>query len=258
MKGGAVTVMYRYLSADIRRLARRFPRWLIIILALFGMSACVAIAGQLGLYGRWNSFTYVTTVKNLIKPLALIIGIVEIIFLFGDDRKARTLQASIGAGLPRASLVISKYIEVILFSLLDIILYALFTFAMGFLFQANLFGSQYQELWICFFVEWLKVLGYTSLTMILLFSTRGVALGMVLYIAFFARIIEKALVLLLSIGPLERLHIDRYSMSMFIDTTQTHLIGGVSILTPLLAVLVYIAVGCMVSILLFQKKELDL
>lgn len=249
--------MYNYLCADMKRLARRFPRWLLVLLALGALAIFVVIMGQVGLYGRWSSFTYLTTFKTMILPLSLIVGLSEIIFVFGDDIKAKTMQASVGAGLPRWGLVTCKFIETCAFSFVDIVFYGVLTVLFGYVFQAPLSGEQLQEVSVYLFVEWLKVIGYTSLTMILIFFKRSLALSVLLYIALFARVIDKVVGFIITRGPMESLHLDRYTMSAFLNTLRTFLIGGASGLKPFLAVLAYILFGCLVTMLLFRKRELE-
>lgn len=249
-------MMYAYLRTDIRRLLRRFPRWLMLFLSLGALSLMVSVMGQTGLYGRWNAITYMAAIKTWIKPLPLLIGLIEIIFIFGDDLKAKTMQAAIGTGLSRAGLVGCKLIETALFALFDVILYGLLTLLIGVVFQAALLGSQLGELAVYLLVAWLKVLGYTSITMILLFFTRSLGLSLVFYIALFTKIVHNAVSVLLSFGPMEKLHVERYTLTSYLDILQTYLTGG-SGLGPLLIVLGYIAAGCLAAMLLFQKRELE-
>lgn len=249
--------MAGYLSCDLHRLLRRFPRWLMLLLALGGLAVCAAIFGQTGLYGQWSSFAYIASIKTMIKPLPLIIGVIEIFFIFGDDLKAKTMQAAIGMGLSRAGLVIGKFVEIVLLSLADVIVYGLFIFALGGLFGAGLMISQVGELLIYFLVEWLKVVGYMSFTMTLFFFMRSLGLGLVLYIALYAKVFHTLADLLLSINAIKEMHLSRYTLSASIDTLQTCLIGGMSSIEPLLIVLAYCALGCMISLLLFRKRELQ-
>ena len=250
--------MIAYISCDMHRLLHRFSRWLMLLLGLGGLAVFTAIFAQSGLYGQWSSFAYISAVKALIKPLSLFVGVAEILFIFGDDLKAKTIQAAIGTGLRRSELICGKYAECILLSFLDVVIYGLFVLAMGLLFQAGLLGSQIQELTVYLFTEWLKVVGYTAFTMIMIFYTRSVGLSLVLYIALYGKVLSSIAGYLLSLGPLENMHLARYTMTAAIDTLRTCLTGGMPVLAPLLLVLAYCAVGCLITILLFDKRELEL
>ncbi|MDD4075744.1 MAG: hypothetical protein PHC80_06600 [Eubacteriales bacterium] len=250
--------MIGYLSCELRRLLHRFPRWLMLLLCLGGLTLCAAIFGQTGLYGEWGSFAYVAAIKAMIKPLSLIIGIIELFFVFGDDLKAKTMQAAIGTGLSRTGLVLGKFLEIILLTLLDVIVYAVFIIAFGALFQAGLLPVQLRELSVYFFVEWLKTVGYMSLTMILLFCKRSLGLALVLYIALYAKVLHTVARLLLSVKAIDGLHLSRYTLTASIDTLQTYLIGGLSGVGPLCIVLAYCVLGCTIALLVFQKRELEL
>ena len=250
--------MIGYLSCDMRRLLRRFPRWLMLLLGLGGLALAAAIFGQTGLYGQWSSFAYIAAIKAMIKPLSLMIGIIELFFVFGDDLKAKTMQAAIGTGLSRTDLVLGKLIEIVLLALLDVILYAVLILLFGALFQAGLLPVQLRELAVYYFVEWLKVIGYMSLTMILLFFKRSLGLALVLYIALYAKVFHTIARLLLSAKAIEGLHLSRYTLTASVDTLQTYLIGGLSGVGPLLVVLAYCVLGCAAALLVFQKRELEL
>ena len=141
---------------------------------------------------------------------------------------------------------------------MDVMLYAVFIIAFGALFQAGLLPVQLRELSVYCFMEWLKVIGYMSLTMILLFFKRSLGLALVLYIALYAKVLHAAARLLLSIKALDGLHLSRYTLTASIDTLQTYLIGGLSAAGPLLVVLLYCALGCAITLLVFQKRELEL
>ncbi len=250
--------MIGYLSCDMHRLLRRFPRWLMLLLSLGGLALTAAVFGQTGLYGAWSSFAYMAAIKAMIKPLSLIIGVVELFFIFGDDLKAKAMQAAIGAGLSRTELVMGKFVEVVLLSLLDVILYALFILAFGALFQAGLLPMQLRELSVYFFIEWLKVVGYMSLTMTLLFYKRSLGLALVLYLALYAKVLHTLARLPLSAKAIDGLHLSRYTLTATIDTLQTYMIGGLSGVGPLLIVLAYCGLGCLIALLLFRKRELEL
>ena len=103
--------MIGYLFCDLHRLLRRFPRWLMLLLGLGGLALCAAIFGQTGLYGEWSSWAYIAAIKAMIKPLSLMIGIIELFFVFGDDLKAKTMQAAIGTGLSRAGLDLASFLK---------------------------------------------------------------------------------------------------------------------------------------------------
>ena len=250
--------MIGYLSCDLHRLLRRFPRYLMLLLGLGGLALCAAVFGQTGLYGAWSSFAFVAAIKAMIKPLSLIIGVTELFFVFGDDLKAKTMQAAIGTGLSRAGLVVGKFLEIVLLTLLDVLVYALFILAFGGLFQAGLLPVQLRELSTYFLVEWLRTVGYMSLTMILLFFKRSLGLALVLYIALYAKVFHAAARLLLSARAIDGLHLSRYTLTASLDTLQTYLIGGLSGVGPLLIVLAYCGLGCLIALLLFQKRELEL
>ena len=250
--------MIGYLSCDLHRLLRRFPRWLMVLLGLGGLALAAVIFGQSGLYGAWSSFAYVAAIKAMIKPLSLIIGVIELFFVFGDDLKAKTMQAAIGTGLSRTGLVIGKFLEIVVLTLLDVLVYAVFLLAFGALFQAGLLLVQLRELVVYCFVEWLKTIGYMSLTMILLFYKRSLGLALGLYIALYAKVLHTLARWLLSVKAIDNLHLGRYTLTASVDTLQTYLIGGLSGVGPLLIVLAYCALGCLIALLVFQKRELEL
>ena len=250
--------MIGYLSCDLRRLLHRFPRHLMLLLGIGGLALAAAIFGQTGLYGEWSSFAYIAAIKAMIKPLSLMIGVIELFFVFGDDLKAKTLQAAIGTGLSRTGLVLGKYLEIALLALLDVILYAVFILAFGALFGAGLLPVLLQELTVYLFVEWLEVMGYMSLTLILLFWKRNLGLALILYIALYAKVFHAAARLLLSVKAIDGLHLSRYTLTASLDTLQTYLIGGLPGIGPFIIVLAYCALGCLIALLVFQKRELEL
>ncbi|MGL6269561.1 MAG: hypothetical protein ACRC2O_16625, partial [Chitinophagaceae bacterium] len=70
--------------------------------------------------GQWNAVTFVLAVEQYIEFLPVLIGLVELISVFTEDFKAKTMQVAIGIGSPRYRIVLSKLIEMMLLVLVDL------------------------------------------------------------------------------------------------------------------------------------------
>lgn len=110
--------MIHYLKADMWRLNRRIPRWILWGIYLI---ACMVTAG---FAVQKKSFNYVdlgNTMKTSLNIIPYAMAMFHLYFVYEDDLQAKTIQVAIGRGLGRGSVILSKWMQMILLSLLDCI-----------------------------------------------------------------------------------------------------------------------------------------
>lgn len=242
--------------ADMNRLNRHFFRWMFLVVFLLVYAYLDYIIVQNGLFGEFSASAFVQGVTKMSSVLPLIVGVVEIFFVFHADLKARVSWAAIGCGVKRPAIVLTKYCEVLLLSFMDVLFYFLLLILISFMTGIHLVAAQYTELIITLFVMWLKIAAYTGLSLIPVFALQGVAVGLLTYIVLFAKIPKYVFEILAS--SLFSFEISKYTLTDNLDSIRTYLLGGIVDPRPILITLLYIAAGCGITILIFRRKELGL
>jgi len=245
--------MRNYVLADLKRIIKRLPRIIVMAIIYAALLAVIYAAYK----NLWTSITFVLYVEQYIAVLTTGLGLVELITVYADDFKAKTMQVAIGIGIPRRVVVLCKVIEAAVLTLIDLLLFALVAFAAGAVLHAGLETDQITEILISLLKVWLSVVSYVNLAMILMFFTQSTGPGTLLYLALSMGILNMLVSLLAGIEEIEFLHLDNYMLTTFIKTFTTRLMIGNFSAGALIGILVYIAIGYFLTVFLFRKRELE-
>ena len=214
--------MHNYVMADFRRIGKRLPR-IILVLVLYSILLIMTYVSST--QGTLDSVNFVIQAESYIGAMPLLIGIIELIAIFSDDFKAKTMQVAIGMGIPRYKVVLSKFYEMMIVVLMDAALLGLFIIICVMGFSIGLDGSQSAELIGQLWVMWLSVISYTSIASIIAFFMQSQGIAVLLYIVMAGGIMSQIMSLIFSIKAIEGFHLNRFLLTSFLDIFKTHLVN---------------------------------
>ena len=182
----------------------------------------------------------------------LLIGIPAFIGVFNDDFNSKAMQTIIGFGTSRTRFVLSRYCEYLVilaqaFALISLLSFILFA-ASGHLADS---GTIFSSLWKEYFITVFCV----SISMIVVYGAQNTTFGLVVFIALAADLLNLALTAL-SFAPIFSKHNIDPSLilpSILINTA----INEEKPILYLVAVLCYIVIPLILTVKLFEKKELE-
>lgn len=249
--------MLNYFRADVRRILGNKSHAFSMIL-LFGIFfATLYIPGRTA---QVTSVSLVASSNSILDWLFPFIGLFEMIAVFSEDFKVKTMQVAIGLGVTRTQVIFCKLLEVLYLVVLDCIMLILIVLGTTAIFSTGMPVVVFNELLITLLVKGILCLAInTSLTMIVMFITQSTVLSIFVYVIIGLDVIG----LLLSLGSMfgfewvETLSLNRLTISYFSGLLHSRLVLGQFPVGAFLGICVYIGAGLVATCKLFSKKELD-
>lgn len=245
--------MKNFLRADFHRIMTKRIRILMMIL--------LALADIIYMFSTVSSDKNIIEMTNRVGGLDFIYGniimLLNILISYGDDMRAKSMQAALGYGMKRQQIVFVKWINLALMIILDMLFLTVIQFIpliiTGKLAGTFVVGQVIVSQISLVFVSIISI----TLAMIVLFQTQKAVLGVLVYIY-------------LSMGGTSSI-ISIAVMNNFVQKFQLWNIGaadqmnifisklwlGQFDIRNFLMVTLYFAIGFGVTIYLFRKKELD-
>ncbi|MBQ8946350.1 MAG: ABC transporter permease [Lachnospiraceae bacterium] len=241
--------------ADVIRILKK-PSYRIMLVVAFLMEMSVTVRTRLGV---WNDIAYTSNQYNMMKLAAeLMLGIMIYISVYADEFTSNSMQALIGRGVSRFKLLIAKYIDCVVITVISFALYLAGMLLMGFILGAHLSGEEILFLSVRILVGIVKTIGFATVSMIVLYLTKNVA---------FATITDVVLTALSNMlaEPLTKLpvikfmHFENKVFSGAVDCAASSIMLGnrAAVFTILWELVRISAVSVLISYLFFRKKELD-
>lgn len=249
--------MRNYIRADVKRILQRSSH-LFSMLLLFALYVIVLYLPNRGM--QVTSVTLIASACSMLDWLAVFFGLFEMLAVFSEDFKVKTMQVAIGLGVTRNKVVICKLLETIILMVLDCIVIVLLTLVTGSVLGASIAPAVMTDLVLALLVKFLLAQAVVvSITMIVMFMTQSTILSLFVYIL----IGIGTIYLLLSILPmfgltwLENLNLGRLTLSYHVGAFYSRLALGTFDFISFLVIVLYLAIGVFATCKLFQKSELD-
>lgn len=243
--------MLNYIIADFKRIFVRVSRivaTVIIIALMIWVSYLTRESGGLG---------FLNVLKQILTYLPVPLGVIELLAIFSDDFKAKSMQIAIGCGLGRNRVILSKWIQFVIFSVMD------WVCAVGLtIICANLFGNKVPavvigEIAVITIHNILKnvtVCAYVGITVFLL---QSITAPMILFIILSTGFVE-SIVKIASMNPkVATLHLESRTPLGMVNYAQAHVTMGMFPVFTYICIALYIALGLVLTMALFKKRELE-
>ena len=255
------------MKADLRRVFRKHIYWIIpsVILIMKLSSIAVTLILQysadfipvLSILAK-NKNAGIVSFSTTLETLQFALSLVIFLVLFTDDFKSMTMIGMIGYGMSRKKLVITKFIDSVVLSVIFYIIMLPLIFLLFAVFKEPLVGINAEFVLLTTFFAILKTIANITIAALVLYVTNNIPFG--LFSVLILQIIPIGLTLMTQSPLISNLHIDRYYMDGMFNLALTDFFFDLvpeGILMTLLCVFIYI--GCVLAgtILYFDKKELD-
>lgn len=246
--------MINYILADLKRITLRIPRAVAMVVILGILIAYMRTAAT---GSQWNVITYTLTLEQYFGMLTVMLGVVELISVFSEDFKAKTMQVAIGIGIPRWRIVLSKFIELMVLVFVDLVVIALVALIAAPILQVAPNGEQVMEILGNLFSVWLGIIAYGTLCTILIFFTQGIGIATILYLALASGIVNSILEILFSLDAVKSFHLQRFTLTAIIKMFNARILLGTFSFPNFLGILLYTALAFTATLAIFSKRELD-
>lgn len=243
--------MVYYIIADVKRIFARTSRIIATSIILI-ISMLIAYATK-----ESGSLGFLQVYKQVLNYLPVAFGVIELLAIFSDDFRAKSMQIAIGCGIGRNRVIVSKWLEFVIFSFMDwvsMLVLTLITCAVsGNKIQAVVVG----EIVITVFHIILKNITMAAYVGILAFLLQNVTTPMILYILLSTGIVE-TIVSVATINPtIALLHLDSRTPLGMVNYAESRMAMGSFPFLTYLGIAIYIALGLIITMVAFRKKELE-
>ena len=244
--------MNRYMRADLHRIFRRIPRYIALVLLYAGLAAIMLFLAK----GR-SVYEIVEILVKYISYYMVLFGLVEFIFVFNDDFVAKTMQVAIGTGICRRRVVLGKWAEHAMLCMLDFLVTVALIIICSAVRGAVFSGEPAGDVLILMLFALLKVIGATGFAMIITFITQNTSAGMMVYLVTVFGITAALVGEIIQIGPLQSLHLARYTYWEILQAGKSKMLIGTYSLPVILGIAAYLFLFGFVAVKLFKKRELE-
>lgn len=248
--------MGNYIAADLRRIFRKQS-----FLGAFGAFAgCFAILVFIYWNPRFTAEMYVSKMTGFMSFFPLVVGLLTFLSVYADDFKCRSMQIAIGYGMPRGRILLAKLLESAVLLLAASAGMAVLLAAAPLLLGLAPTPQQTASLVLTAAAELLRALGYGAISAVAVFLTQNATGGTILYVLLSSKTVYIIATMLLgqdflrdTVGDLTK-----YLYTAMLYTCKADLVqGGQPYLCLMLALLVYIVLPTVISVVGFRKKELE-
>lgn len=243
--------MINYIKADLLRVLTKKSRILFL-------AACVACGLAILYFSGTRAKDMYGSLFTAISLMPMLVGIVEIPVLFGDEFKARSMQMAIGRGISRRKIVNAKFVETFLVGIIDMIPICLIFTAVAAIASPGVLQLNMMDLFIQIIISTLAFYMTVCLIMPVLFSTQSVFLGIVLFIAISSNVIPMGIAFAEDGLGIAKLHLAQYLMSSNIDLLQAQWGLGLFSFKAAIILGIYFIVSFGASTYAYKMKELEL
>lgn len=246
----------RYIRADFYRVLHRIPRW--IMLGIFWFIVFdSAFAGYNSEDKVLLAADSLASISSILVYCPMALGFIELIFIYGDDFKAKTMQVAIGTGISRRRIVNIKWVEATILVGMDLLVGFILVIFINLIFATGFSGYHVLQLFAMCFCAFFKTIAYLGVVMIIMFSAQGITFALILYLLLSSGLLNKIVGLLAKIKAIKRFHLDNYTLTGFLDVFSARVALGTIHWPALFAIMIYMVICFCLTVLIFRHKELE-
>lgn len=208
----------------------------------------------------YTSDGYINDVQTMIGLYPLFIGVAIFIATFYDDFKAKTVQAALGLGISKTQVIFSKFIEVVILSIILAVITTISVMLLPLLFKVDMSLAGYKSIFIQYCGATIQMIGYFCICLPILFYRYNAIEGVIIYVMLSSSVIYLFSNLFLGSKTVINMIGDKTFLLLTNSVThiQSAIISGRTIdLINIVIVIIYIVLPTVLAIVLFKKKELE-
>lgn len=248
--------MGNYIGADIGRILHKQSFWgsFAIFTALF--------AGMVFIYFNpaFTADMYVAKITSFLSFFPLVVGLFIFMAVYADDFKCKSMQVAIGYGIPRERIVLGKLLESTVLLLGTAAIMSALVIATPIVLGLAPSAQQLEALLVTMLAEILRALGYTAISTIPVFFSQNAVNGIIIYVLLASKTVYIVLSMILGQAFLINMVGDwtKYLYTTQLYTAKTLFIENESFHFVLIsAVICYVVIPTVISVISFKKKELE-
>ena len=231
--------------------------WLLMAAVFVYIAVSLYIGSDVEIEGN---YFFIKTVAESYATISTMIGFTVLFGVYGDEFKSMAMICVIGRGITRNKFVLTKFADSCLLSLLMSGVTAVYIVILRIVFGVSLTGSQNIFLVCMFIFNYITEIAYVTIAAIFYFMSENAAVGLVAYFTFEFIVPLTLLLLEMFSKKLESLHLQRfYITGMGASAYSDFILGDTvnALLTIILGVAIYIIGSLLVTMLIFNRKELE-
>ncbi len=202
---------------------------------------------------------YVMIVSMVVSFSSIIIGAFIVGLVYNDDLKSKSLQSAIGFGMKRSQIVLTKFIvSVFMYSVIFLGFLAL-VISIPYMFAITVNPDMFNQLITNFGVEALRGIVYIALTSIVVFATQKPTVVTTAFLLLATQTIANIASLVLRMGFIVRTfgNLSKYLPTNAVSQLNMNLYSNLPIGQEIITICIAIIGSIILSIALFNKKELE-
>lgn len=247
--------MSNYIKADLKRIFKKGS--FLAVNVLFWV--LVVLQAVLRREASFTTADYLEGCMQLAGYFSLIVGLPIFLGVYSDDLKAKSMQVAIGFGMSRNKVVLTKLFEVIIMTLVIGTFSALVMSVIPWCLGLTITVRQVCLLVVVMLTEGLRIIGYISLGLPLIYRAQNSIPGLILYLLLASKIIWIIVQDILTRDIFTRILGDT---TRFILTNASYSLRGIVTgaphgLSSYVVVLAYIVIPLLISLRVFKNRELE-
>ena len=247
--------MSRIIYADLRRVIKKTNLWIFMILCTILM--IIAHVKDVVLDTQ-NSFNFMVSASRA-DSFTLMVGCVFLLAIYGDEFRSKAMTTIIGRGFSRTKIVLVKFIDTLILTAFLFTFLFVFTLVMGLLLRVHLNSTEIMFIVHSYIIAAYDLIGNLTLAALFLYITENITLSVFVYVMLNMIVPLVATYARTFIAVIDKYSLDRYdysAMGRMAFTDLTFGITGDAILKLAIGAF-YLAVIVLITIVFFNKKELD-
>ena len=248
--------MNNYIGADLRRIFRKQS----FLRSLGAFAGCFAILVFIYFDPNFTAEMYVSKMTSFMSFFPLVVGLLTFLSVYADDFKCRSMQIAIGYGMPRGRIIFAKLLESAALLMATAAGMAVLLTAAPLLLGLTPTSQQVASLVLTAAAELLRALGYGAISAVAVFLTQNATGGTILYVLLSSKTVYIIATMLLGQDFLRNTvgDLTKYLYTAMLYTCKANLVqGGQPFICMSFALLIYVMLPTVISVVGFRKKELE-
>jgi len=239
--------MIRLIHGEIYRILRKRAMYFYFGIVFLGFILVAYISS--GREEQW----FLSDANEFFSLLPIIVGAYVFTSVYTDDLASKSINTIVGYGLNKAKIIFAKFILMLIF---NAVIFALLTLVYSgvYAFRHEIPPNQFGGLLTAALGCWLVTVVWTALSSIIVYGLQHVPFAIVAYFLLSFNIIT---MLISVVADQLGYKIDEYLPFYITSNIIIAITEGGDLATPIVRYAVYIALSVVLSILAFNKKEME-